>query len=180
MARAILTQRRRLLCRRIAGEIPHTLNAEVVQIRFHARHIQLACGVTQGTCTDDIKKHVTEILTVTQKMYGCGRQLVRNLRPESIDALGVQGAIAQAVQAMSNLPPSCEFIFQGRRRRSARKRPGFDGGYRVVLKALMNAAKHAEAGHVVVSLQAEGAKRVRMVVMDEGNGFDRGGRLRIR
>ena len=36
----------------------------------------------------------------------------------------------------------------------------------------MNTAKHASASHVVVSLQAEGANRVRIVVMDDGNGFD--------
>ncbi|MET3448240.1 histidine kinase [Ralstonia sp. 1138] len=158
--------------KRIAGDIHDTLNAEVVQIKLHAQHIQFACDEADGAKIDDIKKHVAAILAVTQKTYEWGRQLVRNLRPESIDALGVQGAIAQAVQTMNSLHPSCEFILQGDECVRFASDQVSMVAYRVVQEALMNTAKHAGASCVVVSLQAESANRVRIVVMDDGNGFD--------
>jgi two-component system sensor histidine kinase UhpB len=182
MAEVALEKKRKMIGRidetleaerkRIAGEIHDTLNAEVVQIKFHAQHIDHACAAKKERLDDDIRRHVAEILAVTQRMYGWGRTLVRNLRPESIDVLGVRGAIAQIVESMSALHPSCEFIYQ------ADESVGFTSdqvsmvAYRVVQEALMNTVKHAAATHVAVSLQAVHPERVRIVVMDDGNGFD--------
>ena len=98
------------------------------------------------------------------------RRYIHDLRPVSLNKLGLVGALHQRSAEIGEahglpvrvytegsdrpLPPGAEACL-----------------YRVAQEAVSNVAKHAEAGHAFVVLRFEPAS-VRLVVEDDGHGFD--------
>ncbi len=52
------------------------------------------------------------VLSISESFYNATRSIVKQLRPEMLDVLGLQGAVAEMVQRYERLHPTCEFKLQ--------------------------------------------------------------------
>lgn len=94
--------------------------------------------------------------------------LARQLRPTALDDLGLAAAVAGQVEQLERSGLSAELSAEG-------DFSGLDDDvqlvvYRVAQEALVNAARHSEAGRVDVTLRRSG-EGAELTVADDGRGF---------
>lgn len=98
------------------------------------------------------------------------RRVIRNLRPPVLEQAGLEQVLRSYVtsyQEISGLPCSLESNGNSFRLSSERELAIF----RIVQEALHNVKKHAEAGHIRISVDFS-SEALRVVVADDGTGFD--------
>jgi len=171
----------------IALEIHDELNATLIAIRLEAQQIAakaesvatLGSGslvdtspaVSAGEVAVQIRDKAQAIVKLALGLYNSGRTLVRRLRPEMLDMLGLQGALEEMVRQVGSSHPACRFSLH-----TEGDLAGLDGGesisaYRIVQEALSNIVKHARAGTASVEVvRYEGDLQI--TVADDGVGFD--------
>ncbi len=103
------------------------------------------------------------------------RALITDLRPASLDELGVQAAVEALAERSArhgiDVDVSIDLAYE-QGRATARPPPEVETAlYRIVQEALTNAAKHGHAKRAVVEIH-EDAATVRLSVSDDGEGFD--------
>lgn len=160
----------------IARDIHDHLNALVVAVRLEAQAILRILQRT--TCDDpalpDIHTRINRMSSMINDVYAMGREIIRRLRPEVIDALGLCGAIRDLIESYDRVHPACQFnvVFLGNLD---------DLGdnidmtiYRVIQEAMSNAIKYARAHKISIKLSCLQIKRdeVRLVIRDDGVGFN--------
>jgi two-component system sensor histidine kinase UhpB len=120
-----------------------------------------------------MRGQIDELRQLTSDTLEAVRKLAVELRPATLDDLGVVAALEAYTEAYgARMPVHVEFRAQGFDDRPGRLLPQVELViYRVVQEALTNAAKHAQAQHVHVELQRN-AHAVMAVVADDGHGFD--------
>jgi two-component system, NarL family, sensor histidine kinase UhpB len=160
----------------IALEIHDELNATLVAVRLEAQQIAaLAADPGQGAggeaAAARIRDKAQAIAQLALGLYNSGRTLVRRLRPEMLDMLGLQGALEEMVRQVGSSHPACRFTL-----RTEGGFAGIDGGaaisaYRIVQEALSNIVKHARASDASVEVVRQ-AEVLRITVADDGIGFD--------
>jgi two-component system sensor histidine kinase UhpB len=99
------------------------------------------------------------------------RQLVRTLRPEILDTLGLSGAIEEMVRYYDALHPDCEFQFRQEGEPIEVDDEASIAAYRLIQEALSNVVKHARAKVASVNLKCL-ADSLAVEVQDNGIGFD--------
>jgi len=167
----------------IALEIHDELNATLIAIRLEAQQIAAMAesvstlgryGDPAGSLVDTssaIREKAQAIVKLALGLYNSGRTLVRRLRPEMLDMLGLQGALEEMVRQVGSSHPACRF--------SLHTEGGFAGldgdaaisAYRIVQEALSNIVKHARASTASVEVLRRGAA-LQITVADDGVGFD--------
>jgi len=105
------------------------------------------------------------------------RALITDLRPASLDQLGVGPALealVERVASQSGLRISLrQDLAYEAGRAGSRHLPEVEATvYRVVQEALTNAVKHAEATSVEVTVRDADDATIEIVVRDDGRGFD--------
>jgi two-component system sensor histidine kinase UhpB len=156
--------------RRIALEIHDGLNASLVSVRLLASSI---AGKAKSDGHEEIAQIAQRISETMQELYGSVRNIVKQLRPEVIDTLGLKGAVEGMVRTYDEADPGCAFSYA-----AARDFPDLRGlkamaAYRAVQEALSNVVKHAAATRACVSLDRDPKDgRVRIQIKDNGKGFD--------
>lgn len=115
------------------------------------------------------RKDLQRILKLVRNTVSDARRIIANLRPTALDDLGLAATILLEVERLreegyhveyeenlgdGRLPEAVEIAF-----------------YRIVQEALTNIRKHSRARHVGIELRNEGDK-VRLVISDDGRGFD--------
>jgi len=162
----------------IAIEIHDELNASLIAARLEAQRIQhLAAQIetseVNGEAAGEIQERAKAITRMTLDLYANGRNLVRRLRPEVLDMLGLQGAVEDMLRHYNSNAQGCQFHFD-----SEGDFSGLDSGlaisvYRIIQEALSNVMKHAQATQVEVSLtMLEAQHSLQIEVSDNGQGFD--------
>ncbi|MFZ6746097.1 ATP-binding protein [Undibacterium sp. JH2W] len=158
----------------IAIEIHDELNASLIAARLEAQRIQfLAAQMDAGAATMEIQERAKAITKLTLDLYANGRNLVRRLRPEVLDMLGLQGAVEDMLRHYNTNVPGCQFHFDSEGDFSR-----LDSGlaisvYRIIQEALSNIMKHAQASQVEVALSMlEEQQSLQIEVSDNGRGFD--------
>jgi len=158
----------------IAIEIHDELNASLIAARLEAQRIQhLATQMGEGGVAEEIQERAKAITRLTLDLYANGRNLVRRLRPEVLDMLGLQGAVEDMLRHYNGNVPGCQFHFD-----SDGDFSGLDSGlaisvYRIIQEALSNVMKHAGATQVEVALtMLDEEKCLQIEVSDNGRGFD--------
>lgn len=155
--------------RRIAAEIHDCLNGSLITVRLWAAAISSAAGENHA----EIERIAKRISATVDELYASTRRIVKQLRPEVLDTLGLRGAVEEMVRNYDEVHPHCRFSFQAE--------PGFPNlpgllaitAYRVAQEALSNVVKHSEATRASVSLDTNTATgRARITVTDNGKGFD--------
>ncbi len=103
------------------------------------------------------------------------RRLVYELRPPTLDELGLVGAL-QAHAAQMNKPPHLHIQITARPEPLPPLSAAVEvAAYRIALEAMTNAARHAHAQTCAIHLQAE-ASRLTLTVADDGRGLEPNGR----
>lgn len=159
---------------RIAVEIHDHLNASLLVVSMEAQHIAaLASQPTSHAAHQEIQRVAQRMTGTIQGLYGAARNLVKQLRPEVIDTLGLRGALEEMVRNYDELHPACRFTLT-----VAPSFPYLSGqlaitAYRLVQEALSNVVKHAHASQADVRLEKHArADTISISIADNGTGFD--------
>ncbi len=156
--------------RSIALEIHDELNATLIAVRLAAQRVgTLAAQAQPPGVADEIGARATSITQLALGLYNSGRALVRRLRPEMLDMLGLVGAVEEMVRQFDDSHPDCRFAC-----RIEGDVAGIDAGlaisvYRIVQEALSNVVKHARAAQATVTLARRGGE-LAIDVADDGIG----------
>lgn len=158
----------------IAIEIHDELNAVLIGARLSARRIlDLNAKAGVDPVNDEIRSNAESILKACAELYASARKLVRRLRPEVLDLLGLQGAVEEMVHDYDASHPHCQFRFHSVGDFSKIQGDLAIAGYRLVQESLSNVVKHANASQVSVSLFVdEQSSRLHISITDNGTGFD--------
>ncbi len=162
--------------RRIALEIHDSMNSALIVVRLKAQHIeQLAIEELQSQRSDEIRRSAKDIASSVEGLYASAREIVKQLRPEIIDMLGLREALSELVRNYDEIHPECRFVLQ-----APPSLPELHGdiaitAYRLVQESLSNVVKHSKASlvHVNVDWRASPAT-LAMKIVDNGIGFDPG------
>ena len=115
----------------------------------------------------------TRINDTTQKLYSTARGIVRALRPESLDVLGLPRAVEELIHQFNAAGGHCLVQFTESPNIPPLRGPVAVTAYRVIQEALSNIVKHADATQADVSLlMNQPANELHLVVTDNGRGFD--------
>ncbi|MYN07485.1 sensor histidine kinase [Pseudoduganella aquatica] len=160
----------------IALEIHDELNATLIAVRLESqRVVDLSRKLEQGPEAQEIAARAQGVIQLALGLYNSGRALVRRLRPEVLEMLGLQGALEEMVRHYDRAGAGCRFEFQAEGDFSKLDSAVAISAYRTVQEALSNVVKHARATRVTVSLrQAAGPQGSTLLieVADNGKGYD--------
>jgi len=159
----------------LANEIHDHFNASIILARLSAAHIA-TLAEKDGTHphADEIRKNAQAIRDVLSEAYDALRRLVKGLRPEILDVLGLGTAIEEMVRQYDRLHPTCRFTLEAEGNFSDLPAEIAITAYRIVQEALSNIIKHAGASVATVTLYcpAEDESLLKVCVRDDGKGFD--------
>jgi signal transduction histidine kinase/PAS domain-containing protein len=171
------TERMQALSRRLADvqeserrDIARDLHDEAGQALVSLR-LGLRLMERQMEEGQNVSGRVSELVQRTDAVIDGLHRLAADLRPASLDHLGLEAALRQyAESAVSATGPVVRF-----------KARGFAGGrpdaavetalYRIAQEAMVNVLRHADATRVDVLVQMSGSQ-VRLIVEDDGVGFE--------
>jgi two-component system, NarL family, sensor histidine kinase UhpB len=150
---------RRRVARELHDEIGQSLTAVVLQLDRLCR-----------TAPEDQRQDHVETREAARKTLEGVRQIARRLRPEALDELGLQTALAALAERISE---------QGDLRvvhRFARDLPPLSPDaelviYRIAQESLTNVLRHADASQAVLTLRGD-AEGVTLQVADDGRGVN--------
>jgi two-component system sensor histidine kinase UhpB len=156
----------------IAIEIHDELNASLIAVRLESQTIQLLANrAPAGPEVEQIGAKAQAITKLALDLYANGRRLVRRLRPEVLDMLGLHGAVEEMVNHYRSAGLVFDFHTEGDFSQLGNALA--ISAYRIVQEALSNIMKHAGAGFVRVSLVlSEANDALQIEVQDDGEGFD--------
>ena len=149
----------------IALEIHDELNATLIAVRLDAQRIVALSE--EG----EVRERAQAINKLALGLYNSGRSLVRRLRPEVLDMLGLDGAVEEMVQHYGSAHQGCRFRFQAEGAFAGLESGIAISAYRIMQEALSNVVKHARASEVAVELALRD-DGLQMLVSDNGRGFD--------
>jgi two-component system sensor histidine kinase UhpB len=157
----------------IAVEIHDELNASLIAVRLESQTIQqLAAKAAPGPEVEQIGAKAQAITKLALDLYANGRRLVRRLRPEVLDMLGLHGAVEEMVSHYRS-SSGVDFAFHSEGDFSRLGNELAISAYRIVQEALSNIMKHAGASSAEVSLVLlEADDSLHIEVDDDGAGFD--------
>jgi two-component system sensor histidine kinase UhpB len=160
--RALLVQEgeRRRVARELHDEVGQTLTAVMLQVEAMAAKIP-----------DDLREELDELRETARDGVEDIRRIVRQLRPEALEDLGLRSALMALATAVSE-------------QAGVRVERDLDGDlplseeqelvvYRIAQEALTNVARHAAATRVEMRLQ-RADRGVELVVRDNGRGLPLG------
>lgn len=156
--------------KRIALDIHDQLNPSLIAIRLAAS--ALAANDPKSLRAEEVKKLAGDIFSTADEIYANARRIVKSLRPEIMDTLGFNKALAELVRQFNVMQKHCCFdvvVMEGT--------PNLNGdvaitAYRVIQEGLSNIVKHAQATEAMVTVDSAEAGKVRVVIRDNGKGFD--------
>lgn len=156
--------------KRIAVDIHDHLGGSLISVRLEASALA-ARAKSQGDA--DMEREAKRIAATADAIYATTRNIVKSLRPEIIDTLGLSGAIEELVRNVNQVPSTLYVTFD-----PADDLPDLRGKqamqvYRLAQEALTNIVKHAGATEASVTLSlAPDPQHLRIVIHDNGKGFD--------
>ena len=152
--------------RHIALELHDEAGQALVSLRLGLRLLERQ--IAEG---GDVAGRVAELVETTDGILDGLHRLAADLRPASLDHLGLDTALrqhTQSVAAKSGLPVH----YKARGFTSERLHQQVETGlYRVVQEAMTNVVRHARATRIDVLVERR-EDRVLVVVEDDGAGFD--------
>lgn len=158
--------------RRVALDIHDHLGAALISVRLEAAAL---VAKAQASGDEETAKGARRIAATAESIYASTRDIVKSLRPEVIDTLGLAGAVEEMVRGHDKVHPRCQFAFS--EELGLTQIPGELAmpAYRVIQEALNNIIKHAEASQVLVQLRlSQDKQQLSIEIKDNGKGFDTG------
>jgi two-component system sensor histidine kinase UhpB len=171
--------------RMIAVEIHDQLNASLIVARLETQHILETVNTVRqsyraGALVPDAEIHLdstgaaaAKVLELVGDLYKIARGIVKRLRPEVIDTLGLVLALEEMVGYYDKSHPDCYFDLNTKGDLEDLSDDLALSVYRIVQESLSNIIKYAGASVVQVALGVDEEKqRVLLRVTDNGKGFD--------
>jgi two-component system sensor histidine kinase UhpB len=155
---------RKRIARELHDETAQSLTTLLIRLKMLER----------AKSSDELRGQMRELRQLTVETLEAVRKLAVELRPATLDDLGLVAALdAYADSYSSRMPVQVRFAAEGFTDDDDRRLPPQIELvlYRVVQEALTNAAKHADASTVSVHL-ARRAEDVVATIDDDGLGFD--------
>lgn len=158
----------------ISVEIHDELNAMLLAVRLNSQQIiDMAHGEASAQNNREISDRAQSMLKITTSLYTTARNIVRRLRPEVLDILGLQGAAADLVHNFEILHPKCQVVFDSSGDFEKVEPDLAITAYRLIQEALSNVTKHTTASQVFVSVAVEETDNtLHISITDNGIGFD--------
>ncbi len=155
----------------IALEVHDELNAVVIGARLDAERIlQLLAQnpSTDTTLEQQIRQRCEAILQQLRALYANARKLVRRLRPEMLEMLGLAGALEDMLRHYGG--SGCDFHFEASGALDDLPSGMAISVYRIVQEAVSNIIKHAQATQAQITLTRT-ADSLQVEIRDNGCGF---------
>ena len=161
----------------IAIEIHDELNASLIAARLESQsilHLAEKAQAGDPAAIGQIMVKSAAITRLTLDLYASGRRLVRRLRPEVLDMLGLHGAVEEMLRHYDR-ESGCRFTFHSEGDFASLGNELAISAYRIVQEAVSNVIKHAGASHAEVALiLSRRDNTLTIEVADNGDGFDVG------
>lgn len=161
----------------IASELHDELGATFTVIRLRAEHIESLCGNLEQPQLQaarlEIMTSAAEIAKMSNTVYASVRRIVRQLRPEMLEMLGLSATLQELVDLYSDAQKQkTHFYAHIDSRCDQAPFPLQMAIYRLVQEAFTNVAKHARASHchLTVDFRLSGSVLV-IVIEDDGVGL---------
>lgn len=158
---ALLENERKL----IASEIHDSFNATLVAIKYKLTAIKQRPGL------DDIYPILDSLEKLVGEKYSDARQLVKRLRPESIDMLGISSAIIELVNSYNVDHAGCQFSVTETGEPKSLDDDTAITVYRIVSECLTNVVKHSKATICSITM-THYTHKIRIEISDNGIGFN--------
>lgn len=157
--------------RRIARELHDEFNSSLLSIRFRAASLLRDEGCRLDP--KEIDEIAPFIIEEIERLYDNARALLKRLRPEALDTLGLAGAIKAAVRTFNENQDACWLDLEAPPEGLPQLSPKVSiAAYRAVQEALSNVLKHSQASRAKVSYRFdEGSRRITISASDNGVGF---------
>lgn len=160
--------------RYISRELHDHLNAQLIVIRLEAQQIlSLLPHDPAPSNMDEIHSHVTAITTRVSDLYTVARGIVRRLRPEILETLGLQSALEEIVKSYDEMQSGCSFEWEHEGDFSTLDDEVAIAAYRSVQEGLSNIVRHAQAKCAVVRLTKR-EHALFIIIKDDGQGLKPG------
>jgi signal transduction histidine kinase len=158
----------------IAIEIHDEFNATLLSVRLNSQRIvALADTPAFSLAQEEVRERALSNIKTTASLYAIARNIVKRLRPESLDVLGLQGAAAEMLHNYEKLHPTCRVVFNSSGNFSVLEESLTITAYRLIQEALSNVAKHTDASRVSVTMIVnEDERELKITIVDNGIGFD--------
>lgn len=152
-------EERQRISRELHDDTAQALTALLVRMRLLSRQ----------AANDEVRDGLLELLEITGAVLQGVRRLAIDLRPSTLDDLGLVPAVESYARAFGE---RCGIAVRTRVRGFDRRLPSDRElmVYRVVQEALTNVANHAAARQVEIDFASDGA-RLKVCVRDDGQGF---------
>lgn len=158
---------------RIARDLHDSVSQALFSMTLHsaaaARHLE-----TSGLGAHAAAAQVAELRSLTQGALAEMRALIFELRPGALAEEGIVSALVKQAAAVSSRE-QLEVVVAASGDVVGLSHAAEEHLYRLVLEAVNNAVKHAEASRIDVALVvAEADGSLRISIHDDGQGFDTG------
>jgi signal transduction histidine kinase len=163
-ARFVLAQERErsLISRELHDQLGQTLTAVVIHL--HAAHRApepAAAGKHSATAAELVNDALQQLKTLSF-----------SLRPAQLDLLGLVPAVQSAMQRIAE-PAGLDWEVTTRGEEPKTLEENAAVAVRLVQEALTNTVRHADASRVRVRLRFLPDKRISVLMLDDGTGFDK-------
>lgn len=154
--------------RSLARELHDELGQYVTAIKT------FAVGIANKTTEKmpDVSSNAQTIVAAANHIYDGMHNIIRHLRPGSLDNLGLAETLKDAVHHLQKQHPQIEFKLDLVGELDALGENLNINFYRIVQESLNNAVKHANASIVKVSLNHDAAGNLHLKIQDNGVGMD--------
>lgn len=153
--------------RYIARELHDETSQAVTGILFLLRKIE-----QEADNPERVIANVAEVKQLTDEVLESTHRLAMNLRPASLDHVGLISALEQLVKDFTQ-HYRVNINFKSETGLEAKRLSGYieTALYRIVQEALTNSVRHARAQNIDVILESRDGKKL-VVIEDDGIGFD--------
>jgi two-component system sensor histidine kinase UhpB len=164
----------------IARELHDHLNSDLLFVKLKLRILKATCKNQQpqiplSNSGDDVSKTIDEMIERITSIYDSSRNIVRMLRPEVIDSLGLIGAIEDRIDLFASSQPGCRIVLKHEGDFSNLDNNFSIAIYRIIQESLTNAGKHADATDIKIQLSLQcltHPTEILLEIIDNGRGFD--------
>lgn len=153
----------------VAHEVHDNINSTIIATRMITQSIE-RLSQEREVNTQKITQLAQKADQYLSETYDFFRALVRRLRPEIIETLGFDGAIAELVENYNNIHTTCDFHFKKEGNKTKINEDMAIGLYRITQEAITNAIKHASPTKIMISINYKN-DQVCVSISDNGQGF---------
>jgi signal transduction histidine kinase len=152
--------------KRIAGNIHDTLTQALSGIGYKA----LYCIELAEVNGERLKTELNQLAELINETLKQSRNIISDLRPHILDDIGVIAAFKNFIRDFENkFQLKIQFSHPDRMPLDSRKRIAL---FRIFQETLNNIQQHAAASHINVQLSIEEQVRSKLIIEDDGCGFD--------